>query len=85
MAKEIMVDFFDFCTSCRKETPYRICKKSIQKVIEGKPYEFEISVAVCNECGKMMGIPGLLDTNISSIVKQYKQAKDLLRTSNELR
>lgn len=75
----------DFCTSCRKETPYRICKKSIQKVINDKSYEFEISVAVCKECGKEMDIPGLLDTNISSIVKQYKQAKDLLKTSNELR
>lgn len=82
MAKERMVDF---CTSCRRKTSYRICKKSIRKVINDKSYEFEISVAVCNECGKEMDIPGLLDANMKSIERQYKQAKDLLRTSNELK
>lgn len=56
MAKERM---FDFCTSCRKETSYKICKKNVQKVIKDKSYEFEISIAVCDECGKEMDIPGL--------------------------
>ena len=65
MAKERM---FDFCTSCRKETSYKICKKNVQKVIKDKSYEFEISIAVCDECGKEMDIPGLLDSNIKSSV-----------------
>ena len=33
MAKERM---FDFCTSCRKETSYKMCKKALQKVIKEK-------------------------------------------------
>lgn len=75
MAKEIM---FDFCTSCRKETSYRICKKNVKKVIKDKSYEFEISIAVCDECGKEMDIPGLLDLNIKSIDEQYRQTEGLI-------
>lgn len=68
----------DFCTSCRKETSYRICKKNVQKVIKDKPYEFEISIAVCDECGKEMDIPGLLDANIKSIDEQYRRTEGLI-------
>ena len=75
MAKERM---FDFCTSCRKETSYKICKKSIQKVIKDKSYEFEIAVALCDECGKEMDISGLLDSNIKVIDEQYRQAEGLI-------
>lgn len=75
MAKERM---YDFCTSCRKETSYTICKKIIQRVIKDKSYEFEISVAVCNECGKEMDIPGLIDSNVKSVDKQYRQAEGLI-------
>lgn len=75
MAKERM---YDFCTSCRKETSYKICKKVIRKVIKDKSYEFEISVAVCDECGKEMDIPGLIDSNVKSIDKQYRQNEGLI-------
>lgn len=75
MAKERK---FDFCTSCRKETSYKICKKTVQKVIKDKSYEFEIAIAVCDECGKEMDIPGLLDSNVKSIDEQYRQAEGLI-------
>lgn len=75
MAKERM---FDFCTTCRKETPYRVCKKTVQKVIKDKEYEFEITAAVCDECGEEMDIPGLLDANVSAIDKQYRNAEGLI-------
>lgn len=75
MAKERL---FDFCTSCRKETSYKICKKTVQKVIKDKTYEFEIAVAVCDVCGKEMDIPGLLDLNVKSIDEQYRQAEGLI-------
>ena len=64
MAKERM---FDFCTSCRKESSYKLCKKTVQKPIKDKVYEFEMTVAVCDECGKEMDIPGLWDANVKSI------------------
>ena len=69
---------FDFCTSCRKETSYKLRKKNIQKAIKDKIYEFEIIVAVCEECGGEMDIPGLLDANVKSIDEQYRQAEGLI-------
>ena len=75
MAKERM---FDFCTSCRKETAYKLCKKTVQKVIKDKVYEFEITIAVCDECGNEMDIPGILDTNVKAIDEQYRQAEKLI-------
>ena len=75
MAKERM---FDFCTSCRKDTSYKMQKKTVQKVIRDKTYDFEITVAVCDECGEEMDIPGLLDANIKSIDEQYRQIEGLV-------
>ena len=68
----------DFCTSCRKETSYKMRKKIISKEIKGKTYEFEIAVAVCDECGKEMDIPGLLDSNIRSVDEQYRETEGLI-------
>jgi len=75
MAKERM---FDFCTMCRKETSYKLCKKIVHKVIRDKEYEFEITVAVCDECGEEMDIPGLLDVNVCAIDEQYRYAEGLI-------
>lgn len=75
MTRERMLDF---CTSCRKETSYKLRKKNIQKAIKDKIYEFEIIVAVCEECGEEMDIPGLLDANVKSIDEQYRQAEGLI-------
>lgn len=69
---------FDFCTSCRKETSYKLRKKIVKKVIKDKTYEFEITVAICDECGEEMDIPGLLDDNIKAIDEQYRRAEGLV-------
>jgi uncharacterized phage-associated protein len=69
---------FDFCTSCRKETSYKIRKKTIQKVIKDKTYEFIISVAICDKCGNEMDIPGLMDSNIKAIDEQYRKVEGLI-------
>ena len=68
----------DFCTSCRKEVSYKLRKQKIQKVIKDKVYEFEITVAVCGECGRKMDIPGLLDENVKAIDAQYRQTEGLV-------
>ena len=75
MAKEKM---FDFCTECRKETSYKLRKKTVQKIIRDKPCEFEITVAMCDECGEEMDIPGLLDANIKAIDEQYRHAEGIV-------
>lgn len=74
MAKERK---FDFCTQCRKETAYQLHKKIIQKVIKEKKYNFEIVVAVCDECGEEMDIPGLADINMTKIDEQYRKEEGL--------
>lgn len=62
----------DFCTMCRQNTGYTLKKQSINKIIKGVEYSFKITVAVCNECGGEMGVPGLIDRNIREIDEQYR-------------
>ena len=62
----------DFCTVCRKETGYTLQKRNITKIIKGVEYIFSITVAVCDECGEEMSIPGLIDRNIQEIDEQYR-------------
>lgn len=62
----------DFCTVCRKDTEYTLQKRNIIKTIKDKEYTFSITVAVCDECGEEMSIPGLIDRNIQEIDEQYR-------------
>jgi uncharacterized phage-associated protein len=68
----------DFCTACRKESEYTLRKRSIQRVIKGKEYTFNITIAVCNECGEEMGIPGLIDRNIQEVDEQYRACEGIV-------
>lgn len=68
----------DFCIECRKETEYLLQKKDIVKNIRDKEYTFEITVAVCVECGEEMSIPGLIDKNVQEVNKQYRAAEGLV-------
>ncbi len=68
----------DFCTECRKETEYYLQKKSIAQTIREKEYTFEITAAVCAECGEEMNLPGLMDQNAQEIDTQYRAAEGLV-------
>ena len=57
----------DFCTVCRKEAEYTLKKRDIIKTIKNREYTFNITVAVCNECGEEMSLPGLIDKNIQEV------------------
>ena len=63
---------FDFCTECRKETEYTLQKRNIVKTIKDVEYTFSITVALCNECGGEMSLPGLIDKNIQEVDEQYR-------------
>ena len=63
---------FDFCTECRKETEYTLQKRNIVKTIKDVEYTFNITVALCNECGAEMSLPGLIDKNIQEVDEQYR-------------
>lgn len=75
MAKERK---FDFCTRCRKEVSFKLCKKIVKKEIKNKTYDFEITVAVCDSCGEEINVPGLLDLNMKAIDEQYRRAEGLI-------
>ena len=68
----------DFCIQCRKDTQYVLQKREIVKVIRDKEYPFEITMAVCAECGSEMSIPGLIDRNIQEIDQQYREIEGIL-------
>lgn len=68
----------DFCTECRKDTEYILQKKKILKVLKEKEYTFEITVAICAECGSEMSIPGLIDINIQEVDAQYRAAEGIV-------
>ena len=68
----------DFCINCRKETEYLLLKKDIKKNIRDKDYIFEITVAVCAECGEEMSVPGFIDKNVREIDEQYKKAEGIV-------
>lgn len=75
MVKDKMLDF---CTQCREDRIYTLREKTIKKEIRDKMYEFEITVAECDECEKEMDIPGLLDLNMKAIDVQYRRAEGLV-------
>ncbi|WP_051532809.1 hypothetical protein [Lachnobacterium bovis] len=75
MAKERM---YDFCTHCRDDRAYTLRKKIVKKEIKDKTFDFEITVAICDECGEEMDIPGLLDFNMKAIDEQYRRAEGLV-------
>ena len=68
----------DFCVECRKMTEYVLKTKNIKKVIREKEYSFDITIAVCAECGGEMGVPGLIDQNIKEVDEQYRAAEGLV-------
>lgn len=67
-----------FCTQCRKVMKYQLHKKIVQKMIKEKMYDFEIIVAICDNCGETMDIPGLMDFNMKSIDEQYRKEEGLV-------
>lgn len=68
----------DFCVECRKETEYMLQKRGIVKNIRSKRHTFEITVAVCAECGAEMSLPGLIDWNVQEVDEQYRAAEGLV-------
>lgn len=68
-----------FCTVCRKETSsYTLQKRNVEKTINGKHYTFNITVAICDECGEEMSVPGLIDQIIKEMDEQYRACEDII-------
>lgn len=68
----------DFCIECRKETEYMLQKRRIVRMIRDREYTFEITAAICGECGEEMSIPGLIDRNVQEIDEQYRWTEGIV-------
>lgn len=68
----------DFCTACRRETNFTLQKRNINKRIKDTEYTFYITVAICDECGEEMSIPGLIDRNIQEVDTQYRDYENIV-------
>ncbi|MCF0145581.1 MAG: DUF4065 domain-containing protein [Eubacterium sp.] len=68
----------EFCIECRKDTGYVLQKKKIHRTIKGKEYIFNITTAICSECGEEMSLPGLIDRNMHEIDEQYRAAEGIV-------
>ena len=68
----------DFCIECRNETEYMLQKRRIVKTIRDREYTFELTVAICGECGEEMSIPGLIDRNVQEIDEQYREKEGIV-------
>lgn len=69
----------DFCTECRKETEYILLKTVQRETIREKEYEFNLTTAICKECGTRMNVPGLMDRNAQERDIQYREAEDIIK------
>lgn len=68
----------DFCIECRNETKYVLQKRRIVRMIRDREYSFEITMAICSECGEEMSIPGLIDRNVQEIDEQYRETEGIV-------
>ena len=61
-----------FCEYCEDEKlNYKLVKEKYTHKINGTVYEFYEYVAYCPDCGEPLDVPGLIDINVSYMVKQY--------------
>lgn len=68
----------DFCIECRNETEYMLQKRRIVRMIRDREYSFEITMAICSQCGEEMSIPGLIDRNVQEIDEQYRETEGIV-------
>ena len=67
-----------YCINCRKTTEYSIRKVSKKYSIRDSEYDFDITEAVCKECGEIMSIPGIIDYNVLEVDRQYRERENLI-------
>jgi Uncharacterized phage-associated protein len=47
-------------------------------MIRDREYSFEITMAICSQCGEEMSIPGLIDRNVQEIDEQYRETEGIV-------
>lgn len=68
---------YSFCTECRKECLYTLQKIERQYDIKGKQYNMEVTIAICENCGEEINIPGIMDLRAKEVDEQYRRAENI--------
>ena len=71
-----------FCAECRKTTQYEFKKVVRKYTIREKEYEMEVTVAVCENCGEEINVPGIMDLRAREIDEQYREYEDIVRVDD---
>lgn len=71
-----------FCAECREETTYHKKHVAYTKCIRDKEYVFDILEAVCDKCGEVVNVPGLMDFNAKEIDRQYRLQEDIVNVED---
>jgi len=67
-----------FCEACRTEDTYHFRDTTYKGVIRDKEYVFNIVEAVCDNCGEVTTIPGIIDYNVHLMDRQYRDIEGIV-------
>lgn len=71
-----------FCIECRRNTEYKLIKLPTVRKIRDKDYTFNITTAICSNCGEEISVHGLIDWNEKEIDEQYRNAENIVSVSD---
>lgn len=64
------------CANCRSINPYEMHVEQQIRERNGKKYTFNKRIAICNNCGHRVTVPGLADLNEEEFEKVVRESKD---------
>lgn len=67
-----------FCEECRKEVTYSIKDKNKKGTIKGEKYSYKGKEAVCKECGSLVYVGEINDSNLRSLYDVFREKNDII-------
>ena len=66
------------CCECRKEVEYTVESKQMTSQLKNKDYVYTGQEARCNECGSLLWIPEIHDSNLRALYDVYRNENGLI-------
>ena len=66
-----------FCEECRKEVEYKEVEKELTSKLKGKTYHYKGKEATCAECGSMVYVADINDSNLEQLYKEFSIKNNL--------
>ncbi len=67
-----------FCEECRKDVNYIISEKTMSGNLKGTPYQYTGKEARCMDCGALVYVPEVNDTNLKALYDAYRQSNNII-------